>query len=293
MNLNLIGKVKNYLKLIRIHQIHKNAFVFAPLIFSKGFFFADKTILTLLAALSFYLASSLVYVINDYVDIESDKIHPNKKFRPLASGAVTKKEAMILLFILITGNTISVFLWSRKIEVSIVLILFLINNILYSFITKKIAYLDTLQNSFGYILRVLAGSYAISVIPSVFLIMLTFLIAFCISLAKRILELNFVGKKARKSLQNYDKSLTVKLFNVSLFLFTFIYGIYTITTDQQNRLILVTFPFVLFLAFRFLKLINSSDLYEDDPSKLFLQNKLNFIISFITVVILIVVVYEA
>lgn len=97
--------LKNYFDLFRIPQWIKNLFVFVPLLFSLHLFEAEYFLTTLKAFISFCFASSLIYVINDIIDIEADALHPKKKYRPLPSGNVSKKSALtsalILLFIII------------------------------------------------------------------------------------------------------------------------------------------------------------------------------------------------
>lgn len=283
-------KIINILKLIRIHQIQKNIFVLLPLIFSKGFTDSNKIILALLAAFSFYLISALIYVINDYKDIESDKLHPKKKNRPLASGLVSKLEAKILITFLILVNAIVFFLWSNIIEVTIVLSIFFINNIFYNFLGKRIAYIDITQNAFGYVLRVLAGSFAINVTPTFFLLSVTFLLTFAISLGKRIREMMLYGKKARKSLENYNLQITKQLFQISIITLNIIYLLYTTITTEQSRLIILSVPFFILLSFNFYNTILNSKKDEDDPSLVFLKNKFNFSLSIISIILVIIII---
>lgn len=283
-------KIINILKLIRIHQIHKNLFVLLPLIFSKTFNDPNKIILALLAAFSFYLISALIYVINDYKDIESDKLHPKKKNRPLASGLVTKLEAQVLIALLILVNSLVFFLWSSIIQVTIVLGIFFINNLFYNFFGKTIAYIDITQNAFGYVLRVLAGSFAISVTPTFFLISVTFLLTLVISLGKRIREMTLYGIKARKSLENYNQKFNTDLFILTILLLNIIYTLYTVLTAEQSRLIVLTVPFFILLSSSFYNTILNSKKDEDDPSLVFLKNKFNFTLSVVSIILVITII---
>lgn len=283
-------KIKSFLKLIRIHQIHKNIFVLLPLIFSRSFDDLHNVILAFLATLSFYSFSALVYIINDYKDVDSDKLHPIKKNRPLASGAISKKEAQILIALFLLVNSLITLLWMQKPLVGVILTIFLINNLLYNFKGKQIAYVDVLQNSFGYVLRILAGSFAINIYPTIFLILVTFFSSLILSLGKRIRELIVFGSKARKSLKNYNYNLTKFIFILNILILNIIYLTYTLITVEQNRLIVLTAPFLTLLSFRFYIVILFSKKQEDDPSLIFLKDRTNILITFITILLILFIV---
>lgn len=283
-------KIKSFLKLIRIHQIHKNIFVLLPLIFSRSFDDLHNVILAFLATLSFYSFSALVYIINDYKDVDSDKLHPIKKNRPLASGAISKKEAQILIALFLLLNSLITLLWMQKPLVGVILTIFLINNLLYNFKGKQIAYVDVLQNSFGYVLRILAGSFAINIYPTIFLILVTFFSSLILSLGKRIRELIVFGSKARKSLKNYNYNLTKFIFILNILILNIIYLTYTLITVEQNRLIVLTAPFLTLLSFRFYIVILFSKKQEDDPSLIFLKDRTNILITFITILFILFIV---
>lgn len=283
-------KVKSFFKLIRIHQIHKNIFVLLPLIFSRSFSDVNNVILAFLAALSFYSFSALVYIINDYKDIDSDKLHPIKKNRPLASGAISKEEAQFLIALFLLINSGIVLLWMSKPLVGVILTIFLVNNLFYNFKGKQIAYVDVIQNSFGYILRILAGSYAINIAPTIFLILVTFFLSFVLSIGKRIRELILFGPKARKSLKNYNFNFTKIIFLLSIIALNVIYLLYTIVTTEQNRLIILSFPLLAILSYRFYKIILFSIKQEDDPSLIFLKDKINILLMLITILLILFIV---
>ena len=124
----------NYLNLIRIPQWVKNFFVFVPLLFSKHLFDIDYLLTTLIAFVVFCLASSVIYVINDLIDIDSDKAHPVKKNRPLASGKISKKSAYLLAIVLFV--IVLILLPEFNLEFIYFVIGFILLNILYSFIFK-------------------------------------------------------------------------------------------------------------------------------------------------------------
>ena len=132
--------MRNYLKLIRVEQYIKNAFVFAPLFFDSQFLNLDNLINVILAFLCFCTISSSVYIFNDYFDINEDKNHPQKRYRPLASGSISIQNGLVLMLILmISSITISYLI---SVELFLVIISYLALNFLYSKWLKHIAILD-------------------------------------------------------------------------------------------------------------------------------------------------------
>ena len=159
-NLKLIGGI---IKLIRVKQWVKNTFVMAPLIFSGAFFNQSSCIQTLLVMLLFCFASSVVYVINDLMDVENDKKHPIKsKKRPLASGQLKEHHAMMCIGFLIL---FTIYLQFKIINNYAVLVVFgyIALNLLYTFKLKHMPVLDIFTIAIGFVLRVYSGSLAINV----------------------------------------------------------------------------------------------------------------------------------
>jgi 4-hydroxybenzoate polyprenyltransferase len=286
-----MSKFINLLKLVRIHQISKNIFVFLPIFFSKNLFEIDKLILTILAALWFYFASAFVYVLNDLVDIESDKLHPIKRYRPLAAGIFSRRDALLFMLILFLFNILFVLFWFNNIFLFFAILFFFANNFIYNFIGKKIAYLDILHNSFGYVLRVCAGAFAIGVMPTPFLLVITFIATLLISLSKRIIEMRFIGNLSRKTLQYYDLNFSTKLFLVLLILLNLIYIIYTFTTHDQPRSIVLTIPMILILTISFYNDTLHSTIHNDDPIVMFFNKKTNLILVVLLFLTLLFLIY--
>jgi 4-hydroxybenzoate polyprenyltransferase len=137
---------------------------FAPLVFSQHIFEAAYFLPALAAFIVFSLASSAVYIVNDIMDVESDRSHPKKRFRPIASGEVSVKQALVFLVIL-SIIILAGLLFLRTIFAAVI-ILYFITNLLYSLKIKNIVLLDVFFISFGFMLRVLGGAAAISVVVS-------------------------------------------------------------------------------------------------------------------------------
>ncbi|SDL00633.1 UbiA prenyltransferase family protein [Clostridium cochlearium] len=153
-------KLKGIIQILRPKQWIKNGFVFAALIFSGKFLNVNLLQKNIYAFILFCLTSSTVYVLNDIVDLEKDKLHPDKKKRPLPSGMISKKTAIILDVLLV----ILVISFSyNNIKVFAILLAYMIMNILYSFKLKNVVIIDVMIITMGFVMRVEAGSFATGV----------------------------------------------------------------------------------------------------------------------------------
>ena len=239
-------------KIIRIKQWYKNIVIFLPLVFSLSLLNLDSIYLTIVGFIALSLASSALYIRNDILDIEFDKQHPIKKFRPLASGQISKKNAYIIFVLLLSSSLIiaAILNW----QLVIVLIFLFVNTTVYSQWLKNFAYVDLLSISLNFVIRVLAGMLLLQVGISPWLVFGVFLVAFFLGLMKRKSEIIILKDAAalhRKSLSKYS----IKKLNYSLLILSVLvivtYSIYSITNDptNDNRLIF-TIPIVAIIIFR-------------------------------------------
>jgi len=195
-----------FLKSTRPPQWLKNLFVIAPVIFAKKHTAENPHILLLsvLGFLVFILVSGFVYVINDLRDKEWDKLHPQKSKRPIASGMLSAKKALSMAAIaLIIALLLSLFL---SFAFLVCVLGYVVINLAYSFFLRRIAYLDVIVIAFGFILRILAGCFAIDLKPSeisYFLVLCTFLVSLYLGLGKRRHEMLVVAG-TRESLRQYN-----------------------------------------------------------------------------------------
>ena len=239
-------------KIIRIKQWYKNIVIFLPLVFSLSLLNLDSIYLTIVGFIALSLASSALYIRNDILDIEFDKQHPIKKFRPLASGQISKKNAYIIFVLLLSSSLIiaAILNW----QLVIVLIFLFVNTTVYSQWLKNFAYVDLLSISLNFVIRVLAGMLLLQVGISPWLIFGVFLVAFFLGLMKRKSEIIILKDTAalhRKSLSKYSiKKLNYSLLIVSVLVIV-TYSLYSITNDptNDNRLIF-TIPIVAIIIFR-------------------------------------------
>jgi len=239
-------------KIIRIKQWYKNIVIFLPLVFSLSLLNLDSIFLTIVGFIALSLASSALYIRNDILDIEFDKQHPIKKFRPLASGQISKKNAYIIFVLLLSSSLIiaAILNW----QLVIVLIFLFVNTTVYSQWLKNFAYVDLLSISLNFVIRVLAGMLLLQVGISPWLVFGVFLVAFFLGLMKRKSEIIILKDAAalhRKSLSKYS----IKKLNYSLLILSVLvivtYSLYSITNDptNDNRLIF-TIPIVAIIIFR-------------------------------------------
>ncbi|MCU0413700.1 MAG: decaprenyl-phosphate phosphoribosyltransferase [Ignavibacteriaceae bacterium] len=259
-----------FLRLIRVHQWIKNVFVFIPLLFSLHLFDKDFFITTLFAFLIFCLASSSIYVINDLVDIESDRAHPVKKNRPLPSGAISQTTAIITASLIIV--LVFWLMMYFNIEFILLVVAFVVLNILYSFWLKNVVLLDVFSIAAGFSIRVLAGAFVIQVPISSWLLLTTMFISLFLGVMKRRSELVLVtdkqkiniestdqtGTNSRKVLAQYSLNFADQMATIAATGVIVCYALYTVAPRtvsifQTERLIYTT-PFVVFGIFRFMYL---------------------------------------
>lgn len=199
---------KNILKLIRPRQYIKNFFIFAPLFFAIKLADSHLLINAAIAFVAFSLAASSVYVFNDYSDIEDDRHHPIKKDRPLASGAISKAQALIIMSVLFLCGLALMFSISTK--AILILLAYVIMNIAYSFHLKHIAILDVTIIAIGFVLRLFIGSAVTDISLTSWIVVMTFLLALFLALAKRrddVLIYLDTGKNMRKVIDGYNLQL--------------------------------------------------------------------------------------
>ncbi|MCX6149679.1 MAG: decaprenyl-phosphate phosphoribosyltransferase [Ignavibacteriales bacterium] len=253
--------VKNYFQLLRIPQWIKNFFVFVPILFAKQLFVESNFYLVLLAFFSFCLASSTVYIINDLVDIRLDKLHPVKKNRPIPSGRISKKNAIIVVSIISVGI---IFICSYlNIKFILALTGYIVLNIAYSLKLKQIVIIDIMSIAAGFMLRVMAGAFVISVYISSWLILTTLFISLFLAIMKRRSELNLNisenSSATRKVLSEYSVGFTEQMATISAAGVIICYALYSVSERTilyvKSEGLVYTTIFVVFGIFRFMYLV--------------------------------------
>ena len=286
--------MKHFITLIRPHQYIKNIFILLPLFFVGEMLNTNQLLNGLIAFFAFSLCASAIYIFNDYHDIKDDRKHPKKKYRPLASGLISKNVALFLMIILlITGLILMAIVSANSL---IFLIIYVVINILYSLKLKRVALLDVTIIAIGFVLRLYTGSFAYDVPLKVWIVIMTFLLALFLALAKRrddVLIYNKSGNKMRKSMDGYN----LKLIDAAMFIMSavVIVAYLQYTTSQeiiqkfQNENLYLTTLFVIFGVMRYLQM-TFVEKNSGSPTEIIVKDKvmqinlLLWILSFIWII---------
>lgn len=248
------------LQTMRPRQWPKNVFVFAALFFDQKLTEPDSLLRTVIAFILLCLMSSAVYIMNDLADIASDRQHPTKKLRPLPSGRLNFSVARVASIVLALGSLVAGFALSTGL--GIILLIYLLIQIAYTFYLKHMVILDVSAVASGFILRVAAGVAVIQVQRfSPWLYVCMGLLALFLALGKRRHELTLMGREAsnhRLILQEYNLDLIDRMIGIVTTSAVVAYSLYTFLAEgtRQNHAMMLTIPFVLYGIFRYLYLIH-------------------------------------
>jgi len=293
-------KILKLIELIRPKQWVKNVFCFAAILFSGNLLNWDKLSVNIIAFIAFCGISSCVYILNDISDVESDRNHKKKRFRPIASGDVSVKEAwgFFALLILLTAMA-CIFLLPTYF--GIVIVLYFMNNLLYSTRLKHIVLLDVFSISIGFMLRVIGGGFAIDVTISSWMIITTIFISLFLGISKRRAELANAEEagtavKQRKVLNEYSIDFVEQMNTIAATGTILSYALYTasektITTFHTDKLIYTT-PFVIYGIFRYLYLIHKKNLGES-PSSIVTKDIPIIVTGVLWVIVCAAIIYKA
>ena len=287
----LIKKMKSIFTIIRPKQYIKNVFIFLPLFFHGNIANTELLVTAFMAFVAFSLSASAIYILNDYKDIKDDRRHPVKKFRPLASGLISKKRAVSLMVILlIMGFSLMAI---TSLQAVAILSAYIILNIGYSFKFKRIALLDVTIIAVGFVLRLFVGSFVTGTPLSMWIVMMTFLLALFLALAKRrddILLQRRTGNKMRKSIDGYNLQLVDGTMMIMASIVVVTYILYTVSQEIieqfQSEHLYLTALFVIFGLMRYLQL-SLVEKRSGSPTEIVLKDKttivniLLWILSFI------------
>ncbi|SHH62929.1 4-hydroxybenzoate polyprenyltransferase [Chryseobacterium oranimense] len=274
--------MKKYLKLLRVEQWVKNLFVFVPLFFSGNITNLDLLTKSIFAFIIFSLAASVVYILNDYNDIEADRKHPEKRRRPLASGAISKSKAIGILTGLVIIDVALVFLarlyfheplW----KFATVIGLYIVMNLAYTFKLKHVPIIDIFIIALGFVFRVLAGGYITKIEISQWAILLTFVLALVLAIGKRRGELinAQVSGKTRKALDGYNVQFADIALSISVTLAIVCYLMFTLSPEVQARFHERVFYTVIFVVFAFLRYLQQTLVYNrtESPTKIVYRDR--------------------
>ena len=278
--------IKDYIKLIRPKHYLKNILIFLPLIFSGHFFNIELLKISLFGFFSFCMAASTIYIVNDIKDREKDKMHDIKKNRPIASGKISVKKAVVLSIITFIIAMFFQFL-TQKIFGFIFVVLYVIMNIAYSFKLKDIPLIDISIIVIGFLIRVLYGAYLINVEVSNWLLLTVISISFYLALGKRRNEIKKNGSNSRKVLKYYTVDFLDKNMYLSLTLALTFYPLWC--NDNVNEKLIWTVPLAIMTCMKY-SMIVEDDSYGD-PVDVILSNISLLILLFILGISLFGVLY--
>ncbi len=264
-------RFRHYLRLVRPEQWIKNAFVLAPLVFSRELFESGPFLTALAATGGFCLVAGAVYSINDLTDLKADRVHPVKRNRPLASGLISPAEALAIAAVLV----VLAFMLTANLGIGyhITLASYVGINILYSLKLKEIVLVDVFLIASGFMLRVLGGAYAIQVPVSSWIILCTLFISLFLGFGKRRAELVMGGNEKdtpdRKVLYHYRIGFLDQMLTISAAGAVITYALYTVAPSTlvifRTDKVIYTTVFVIFGIFRYLFLVHGQN-STDNPT---------------------------
>ena len=243
--------IKPLIKLLRPHQWLKNGFVFAGLIFSQNWSDTFMVERVLLAFAAFCCAASAVYVLNDWLDRQLDAQHPTKRLRPFASGAVSASTGLGLAGLLLVAGFW--FSYGNRILLAL-LAVYLLLNLAYSLRLKTVPVVDVFIIASGFMLRLLAGTVAVGIAPSHWLLLTGMFVALFLGFAKRKAETFHAAGSQRAVLAHYPPALLDTFIAMTMTAMLLSYSLFAISPESQFRhgeRLIYTVPLVIFGMLRY------------------------------------------
>jgi 4-hydroxybenzoate polyprenyltransferase len=264
------------IKTMRPKQWSKNIFVLAALVFDVKLVVPHFLLKSLLAVVIFCAISSVVYLVNDLVDIEKDRQHPAKRERPLASGQLSPTVAVVAAVVLVAVSLPAAYLLDW--EFAAIATAYLVLMTLYSFWLKNIVIVDVLAVAAGFVMRVIAGVVLINTArfsPWLYLCMV--FLALFIAISKRRHELVLLEEQAnahRTIFEEYNLTLLDEMTRLVTACAAMAYSLYTFSAPNlpPNHAMMLTIPFVLYGLFRYMYLVHVKNL-GGEPEELVLQDR--------------------
>lgn len=267
------------LRLVRPKQWIKNGFIFLPLFFGGALLHTDALQAGLITFFAYSFAASSIYCFNDIYDVEADRRHPVKCHRPIASGAVSIKQAyglMFLMFALSMGVCSLLESW----ETMGIIIFYWLLNLGYCAKFKQYAIIDVCIVAFGFVLRLLAGGVATGIVLSKWIVLMTFLITLFMSFAKRrddVLRMEKTGEAPRKNTIRYNLTFINQAITITASVTLVCYIMYTVSPEVIENFhtenLYLTSVFVLVGLLRYIQ-IAVVDQKSGDPTKIILRDRI-------------------
>lgn len=291
-------KIRHIIKVARPTHWIKNLFVFLPVFFGGGLLNTSEAVSAALTFLSFSLAASAIYCLNDIIDVNADRAHPVKCKRPIASGAITIPQAygmmalsmlvsIVLMLLLPAGQTKTIF----------VIVAYFVINVAYCLRLKEYAIIDVCIIASGFVLRILAGGYATGVQLSKWIVLMTFLLTLFLAFAKRrddVLRMNTTGQAPRANTSRYNLTFINQAITITAGVMLVCYVMYTVSPEiiaqfATDKLYLTSILVILAIL-RYLQ-ISFVDEKSGDPVKVALSDRATQLILLAWLLSFLVIIY--
>ena len=295
--------MKQMIALLRPHQWLKNLFIFTPAFFHGSILEQDFLFPAIVMFLAYCLSASGIYCFNDIYDVEADRLHPKKRFRPIASGAVSKTTGYVLMIACIAASFLFVSLYSWadstvRMGVYGVLAFYVLMNFAYCVYLKQKTIVDVFVIAMGFVLRIFAGGFSTGIVLSHWLVLMTFLLALFLAFAKRrddVVMFEETGKIARKNILRYNLSFMNQTIGIVASVTMVCYIMYTVSSEVMERFhcsyVYTTSIFVLAGIIRYMQ-VTIVDVRSGSPTKVLMHDKfiqaciLCWILTFVLIIYL-------
>ena len=273
-------EMKDLIRLIRPKQWIKNLVVLLPIFFSGALLRLEALYAGGVTALAFCFVASSIYCLNDIIDVEDDRKHPEKCKRPFASGAISIPQGMVLMGLMFGLAIATLYLLSNnRIETIGILSFYWLMNIAYCLWLKQHAIIDVCIVAFGFVLRLIAGGVATSILLSKWIVLMTFLLMLFLSFAKRrddVLRMNETGEAPRKNTSSYNLTFINQAITITAAVTLVCYIMYTVSPEIIAKFntdnLYLTSIFVLLGLLRYIQ-IAVVDKKSGDPTKVILHDR--------------------
>ena len=278
-------------RLLRTKHWVKNMVIFAPMVFAKKAFDSGSVAKVVVAALLFCMLTSCMYILNDIEDITKDVSHPVNRLRPIASGEVSKKNALLVVAVLLP---ISVMLGiCLEINFGIVMIAYFINSYLYSRFLRNMVIIDVMSIAIGFVLRVIGGAEVIGVYVSPWVVICTLFLALFLGFSKRRNEILMLGVdevKFRGNSEEYTVEFIDSAISVVVSTMLIAYSMYTFFSQNDVYIMTATVPLVIYGIFRYQYLVHRKN-GGVSPEETFLSDKTLLVVVAIWILMVMLAIY--
>ena len=290
--------IRHIIKVARPTHWIKNIFVFLPIFFGGALLNTTEVVAAALTFMSFSLAASAIYCLNDIIDVDADRAHPVKCKRPIASGPITIPQAYGMMTVSLLISIVLMFLLPEGHAKSIlVIIAYFVINVAYCLRLKEYAIIDVCIIASGFVLRILAGGYATGVHLSKWIVLMTFLLTLFLAFAKRrddVLRMNTTGRAPRKNTSRYNLTFINQAITITGSVMVVCYVMYTVSPEiiaqfATDKLYLTSILVILAIL-RYLQ-ISVVDEKSGDPVKVALSDRATQLILLAWLLSFLIIIY--